>query len=72
MYYNAHVNKNKEDKSLKQRDLIKRLTEAGFKKIRTESHITFRKDGVATVQVPKHKEINENTAKSILKAAGLL
>ena len=56
---------------MKRRDLLKKLREAGFKCIRKEGHDTYFKEGVGVVEVPHHNEINERTAKSILKAAGL-
>lgn len=31
----------------------------------------MKKDGARPVQVPRHREINENIAKSILQVAGL-
>ena len=56
---------------MKQRDLIKRLTDAGYKLVRKGDHLIFEKPGCRPVQVPDHREINENTANAILKAAGL-
>lgn len=57
---------------MKRRDLIKKLEAAGYKVDRDDgNHTVYEKDGGRPVQVPRHREINENTAKSILKAAGL-
>ena len=56
---------------MKQRDLIKKLIDAGFKKVRSERHFTYFKEGVGIVEVPNHREVNELTAKKILKDAGL-
>lgn len=56
---------------MKQRDLITALTNAGYKRVRKGDHLIFEKDGSRPVQVPDHREINENTANAILKAAGL-
>ena len=56
---------------MKQRDLIKRLTEAGYKQVRKGDHKIYEKPGHRPVQVPDHREINEYTAKAILRAAGL-
>ncbi len=57
---------------MKRRDLIKRLEAAGYKIDRDDgNHTIYEKDGARPVQVPRHREINENTAKSILKVAGL-
>lgn len=56
---------------MKRRDLIKKLEDAGYKADRNGDHTIFEKDGARPVQVPRHREINENTARAILKAAGL-
>lgn len=57
---------------MKRRDLIKKLEAAGYRVDRDDgSHTVYEKEGGRPVQVPRHREINENTAKSILKAAGL-
>ena len=56
---------------VKQRDLIKKLEEAGFQfKEHGGNHDTYKR-GSDTEQVPRHKEINEITAKKILKKWGL-
>lgn len=56
---------------MKRRDLIKRLTAAGYKADRDGDHTIFEKEGARPVQVPNHREINENTANAILRTAGL-
>ena len=56
---------------MKQRDLVRKLTNAGFKQVRKGDHKIFEKPGHRSVQVPDHREINENTARAILKDAGL-
>jgi len=56
---------------MKRRDLIKQLESAGYKLDRNGNHAIYEKEGCRPVQVPNHREINENTAKSILKVAGL-
>jgi mRNA interferase HicA len=56
---------------VKQRDLIKKLKEAGYTRDRTNDHITYEKEGHRPVQVPNHREVNENTARAILKIAGI-
>jgi len=56
---------------MKRRDLIKRLVADGYKLNRTGDHGIYEKKGCRPVQVPNHTEINERTAKEILKAAGL-
>ena len=56
---------------MKRRDLINKLESAGYKIERGDgNHTIYEKDGMRPVQIPRHREINENTAKSILKAAG--
>lgn len=56
---------------MKQRDLIKLLEKAGFQfKEHGGNHDTYKR-GCDTEQVPRHKEINEITAKQIIKKWGL-
>lgn len=56
---------------MKRRDLIKKLEAAGYKIDRDGNHTIYEKENSRPVQVPKHREINEYTARAILKAAGL-
>lgn len=56
---------------MKYRDLVKQLKQAGYKKVRDGDHEIYEKPGGRPVMVPKHREINENTAKQILRDAGL-
>lgn len=57
---------------MKRRDLIKQLETNGFRKIRDDgNHTIYKATNKRAVQVPKHREINENTARQILKDAGL-
>ena len=57
---------------MKRRDLIKILEENGFRKIREgNEHTIYKDENKRSVQVPRHREINENTAQKILKDAGL-
>ncbi len=57
---------------MKRRDLIKKLQVAGYHVEREDGdHTILEKPGSRSLQVPRHREINEITAKSILKAAGL-
>lgn len=57
---------------MKRRDLIKRLEAAGYQVDRDDGdHTVYEKEGARPVQIPRHREINENTARAILKAAGL-
>ena len=43
-----------------------------LKKVRKGKHKIYEKEGCRPVQVPDHREINEYTAKAILKDAGLI
>ena len=43
----------------------------GYKADRDGDHTIFEKEGARPVQVPNHREINENTANAILRTAGL-
>ena len=57
---------------MKRRDIIKKLKDAGYTLDRDNGdHSIFEKDGYRHVQVPRHREINENTARQILRDAGL-
>ena len=56
---------------MKRRDLIKKLESAGYKADRNGDHTIYEKEGKRPVQVPRHREINENTARAILKVADL-
>jgi mRNA interferase HicA len=57
---------------VKRRDLIKLLERAGYREDRNDGgHAIYEKAGHRPVQVPNHREINEHTAKTILRAAGL-
>ena len=55
---------------MKRKDLIQKLKAAGYRLNRTGDHAIYEKSGSRPVQVPNHREINENTAKAILKIAG--
>lgn len=51
---------------------VKKLEVTGYKIDGDDGgHTIYEKNGSHPVQVPRHREINELTAKSILKAAGL-
>ena len=57
---------------MKRRDLLKELQDAGYSILRDDgSHTNLWKSGSRVIQVPRHREINENTARQILKDAGL-
>lgn len=52
------------------RELVSRLLKAGFVSIGGTRHERFRR-GSTIVQVKRHSEIDEQTAKRILRQAGL-
>lgn len=53
---------------MKRRDLVKLLLQAGYQLERDDGdHTIYKKPGSRAVQVPRHRELNELTAKSILK-----
>ena len=56
---------------MKRKDLIRKLKAAGYRQDRTGDHAIYEKTGSRPVQVPNHREINEYTAKAILKVAGI-
>lgn len=56
---------------MKRRDLVKKLEQNGFKKVREGSHSIYKAPNKRIVQVPRHREINEITAQQILEDAGL-
>ena len=57
---------------MKHRDLVKKLEASGFIQVRDNGdHTIFKAPNKRLVQVPRHREINENTARQILKDAGL-
>lgn len=59
-------------KGLKRRDLIKELEDGGFRLLRDDGdHTIYTRPGYRRIEVPKHREINEYTARTILKQAGL-
>lgn len=55
---------------MKRRDLVVELVSNGFWSKGGTNHELFT-DGNVTVAVPRHREINELTARKILKDAGL-
>ena len=61
-----------EGTGLKRRDLVKELEDGGFRLLRDDGdHTVYTKPGYRRIEVPKHREINEYTARAILKQAGL-
>ena len=56
---------------MKQRELIKKLEEAGFKFDRHGGNHDIYTRGNDEEKIPRHREINENLAKGILRKWGL-
>jgi mRNA interferase HicA len=57
---------------MKQRDLIKKLEENGFVFERHGSNHDIYSRGEDVEEVPRHKEVNERLAKSIIRKWNLL
>ena len=55
---------------MKLRDLKNALKELGFSLLREGGNHEVWSNSVKTIAVPRHSEINEITAKSIIKQAG--
>ena len=56
---------------MKQRDLIKKLEAAGFVFERHGGNHDVYKRGNEEEQIPRHRELNEQLAKSIMRRWGL-
>ena len=56
---------------MKQKDLIKRFLNNGWWVIREGGNHIIMTNGVDIEPVPRHKEINEQLAKAIIKRRGL-
>ena len=56
---------------MKQRDLIKYLEKLGFKFYRHGGNHDIYRRGNEIEQIPRHKELNEQLAKAILRKWGL-
>lgn len=56
---------------MKQRDLIKKLENGGFIFERHGGDHDIYKRGNDTEKIPRHREVNERLAKSIIKKWGL-
>lgn len=57
----------------KKRSLESELEEAGWTKVKRKKgpHDKFTKPGMRSVSVPRHREIDDDTAEAIRKQAGL-
>lgn len=56
---------------MKQRDLIKKLEQAGFRFERHGTDHDIYRRGSDIEEVPRHREVNERLARKILKKWGL-
>lgn len=56
---------------MKQRDLIKKLEDAGFEFLRHGGNHAIYKRGNNEEKIPRHREINEKLARAILRKWGL-
>lgn len=56
---------------MKQRDLVKKLNQNGWYLLKHGGEHDIYTNGIKKVQVPRHKEIKEILAQSILKQAEL-
>jgi len=54
---------------IKRRDLVKRLAAAGYVSVRNDGDHEIFSNGKHVIPIPRHREINEITAKEILKRA---
>lgn len=55
---------------MKQKDLIKKLKELGYNFVRHGGNHDVYSNGLNSEMVPRHKEIDEDLAKSILRRCG--
>lgn len=56
---------------MKRTDLIRKLEKNGWYLLRNGSNHDIYTNGVKKETIPRHKEIGENLAKTILKRAGV-
>ena len=56
---------------MKQKDLIKKLEDAGFEFCKHGGNHDIYKRGNAKEVIPRHREVNERLAKAILRKWGL-
>lgn len=56
---------------MKRKDLLKKIRAAGFTIKEGGEHSKVYRDSAMLTEVPRHTEINELTAKAILKKLGL-
>lgn len=56
---------------MKQKELITMLERNGWKKVREGGNHTIYCKGTETEPIPRHKEVDEQLAKAIIKRRGL-
>ena len=56
---------------MKQRDLIKKFTQAGFEFERHGSSHDVYKRGNEEEQIPRHREVNDKLARALIRKWGL-
>lgn len=56
---------------MKQSDLLKRFYAKGWRKLREDANHIIMTNGIDIEPVPRHKEINEQLAKAIIKRRNL-
>jgi predicted RNA binding protein YcfA (HicA-like mRNA interferase family) len=56
---------------MKKKLIVSLLKKAGYQESHGAKHDIFKKDGDPPITVPRHTEISERTAKTILKQAGI-
>lgn len=69
--YKGHAFKKVMEPKVKKTDLERKLKQAGFELVRHGGNHDVWVKGALSVSVPRHNEINEITAKGILKIAGV-
>lgn len=65
------MNKRKEDTCLKRADLVRRLEQNGWYLLRNGSNHDIYTNGVKNETIPRHREISERLAQTILKRTGV-
>ena len=56
---------------MKQKDLIKKFTQAGFEFVRHGGNHDIYKRGDDEEQIPRHREVNERLARALIRKWGL-
>ena len=56
---------------MKQKDLIKKLTDNGWWLLRNGANHDLYTNGISSEPIPRHREVDEKLAKAIIKRQGL-